>query len=292
MDVLPPMKRHLTLLTLSVCLWPLAAGAQTSPTTPLVLGAASGARATALAGAWVTGRDQDVVFSNPAQLIGARSDFALSMTRLGPGENSGAFASTYAGGKMSFTLGFGAQVINSPTAQASLAVVDAAVVYKTFRIGAAGKYVGDATATDRHALLLDLGVARTLFGGVAGLAVQNLGPSTADQTPSARLRRQVALGWSTTKPAGPLDLALFTQVTARSGWVSPAAGLEAGYSWIEGYSVTFRAGARRPDDIANQLKEKPITLGAAFSGDRLTMEYALRFFDNSRRAHLVTIRWR
>ena len=281
------MTRRLPGVALFALLCPAAAGAQTT-TAPLVLGTPSSARAVALGGAWVTGRDQDVVFSNPAQLIGARSDFALSMTRLGPDENTGSFASTYAAGKMSFTLGFGAQVLNTTTTQTSLAVVDAAVLFKTFRIGVAGKYVGDAAAVNRHALLVDLGVARTLFGGVAGLAVQNLGPSTADQTPSAQLRRQVALGWSTTRPAGPLDLQLYTQVTARSGWASPAAGLEAGYSWIEGYSVAFRAGARRTDNNG----EKPITLGAAFVGDRLTMEYAIRFFDNSRRAHLVTIRWR
>jgi hypothetical protein len=282
------MKHTLTALTLFAGLWPSVAGAQTTAAAPLLLGAPLSARAVALGGAWVAGRDQDVVFSNPAQLIGGRSDFALSMTRRGPDENSGSFASTYASGKMSFTLGFGAQIVNTATSQTSLAVVDGAVLYKTFRIGAAGKYVGDASAVDRHALLLDLGVARTLFGGVAGLAVQNLGPSTADQTPSARLRRQVALGWSTSKPAGPLDLALYTQVMARSGWASPAAGLEAGYSWIEGYSVAVRAGARRPDNNG----EKPIALGAAFIGDRLTMEYAIRFFDNSRRAHLVTVRWR
>lgn len=282
------MKHILTALALFAGLWPSVTGAQTTAAAPLLLGAPSSARATALGGAWVAGRDQDVVFSNPAQITGARSDFALSMTRLGPGENSGSFASIYAGGKMSFALGFGAQVINTPAAQTSLAVVDAAVLYKTFRIGVAGKYVGDALAIDRHALLLDLGVARTLFGGVAGLAVQNLGSSTADQTSSARLRRQVALGWSTSKPAGPLDLALYTQLMACSGWASPAAGLEAGYSWIDGYAIALRAGARRPDTTT----EKPITLGAAFTGDRLTMEYAVRFFDHSHRAHLVTIRWR
>ncbi len=282
------MRRARSILLSLLCLWPAVASAQTPTAAPLVLGAPAGARAIALGSAWVTGRDQDVVFSNPAQLIGARADFALSMARLGPGENSGAFASIYAGGKMSFTLGFGAQVINTATEQTSLAAVNAAVTYKGFRIGAAGKYIGDATAADRHALLLDLGLARNLFGGVAGLVVQNIGPSTADQTPSARLRRQAALGWSTTKPAGPLDLALFTQITARSGWASPAAGLEAGYSWIEGYSVAMRAGMRRPDSTT----ERPLSLGAAFTGDRLTLEYALRMFDNSRRAHMVTIRWR
>jgi hypothetical protein len=99
----------------------------------------------------------------------------------------------------------------------------------------------------------------------------------------------MAVGWSTTKIAGEFDLAFFTQLAARSGrGLMPAAGAEVGYSWIEGYSVAIRAGLRRPDDTT----EQPITLGAAVSGDRLTLEYALRFFDDNRHAHLVTFRWR
>ena len=40
---------------------------------------------------------------------------------------------------------------------------------------------------------------------------------------------------------------LYTQVTMRQGWTAPAGGLEFGYSWIEGYNVALRAGARRPE---------------------------------------------
>lgn len=282
------MKRPLTVLALLAFAWPSMAGAQTVAPSPLVLGAPSSARATALGGAWVAARDQDVVFSNPAQIIGARSDFALSMAHVASGETGGAFASVYTGGKWSFTMGFGGQIVNTAGLQTSLAVVDAAIVYKGFRIGAAGKYVSNDSAATPHTTLFDVGVGRNLFGGVAGLAVQNLGTSTRSQTPSAQLPRQVAIGWSTSKPAGPLDLALYTQVIARSDWASAAAGLEAGYSWIEGYSVTLRAGARRPDDPT----EKPVTLGAAFTGDRLTLEYAVRFFDDNRQAQVVTLRWR
>ena len=88
--------------------------------------------------------------------------------------------------------------------------------------------------------------------------------------------------------AGPLDLGMFSQVTTRSGWTAPAAGLEASYSWIEGYLVTLRAGARRPEAKG----ANPMTFGGGLSADRLTFDYALECFDNSRRAHRVTIRWR
>ena len=302
------MTRTRVALALIACLWPASAFAQAPASAPLVLAVPSSARVTALGGAWVAGRDQDVVFSNPAQLIGARSDFSLSLAHWGPGANGGSFASVYAGGKWSLTLGFGVKLLNFTTepgrqapfppdtlltrgtadAQSSLVTVGAAVVYKKFRIGGAGKYVGDRTGVNPHAMLVDLGVARTLVGGVAAAAVQNLGRRTLSNAPDATIPRQLVMGWSTAKPAGPLDLGLFTQVTTRHGWTSPAAGLEAGYSWIEGYSVTLRAGVRRPESTT----ERPMTLGVALSGDRLTFDYALRFFEGNRHAHVVTFRWR
>ena len=58
----------------------LPAFAQAPPTGPLVLHIPSSARTAALANAWVAGRDQDVIFHNPAQLIGARSGFDLSLS--------------------------------------------------------------------------------------------------------------------------------------------------------------------------------------------------------------------
>jgi len=52
--------------------------------------------------------------------------------------------------------------------------------------------------------------------------------------------------------------------------------------------VTARVGVRRPETDS----ETPVSLGGAFTADRLTVEYALRLFDEGRRAHVVTIRWR
>jgi hypothetical protein len=288
-------------------LFSVSAFAQAPLTAPILPTEPSSARVAALGGAWVAGRDQDVVFTNPAQLIGTRTDAGLSLMREGRYTHGLSLASAYAAGKMSFTLGWGFQLAHytfdplmrrSPyplvipeqdlDAQSSLAAVAGAIVYKGFRMGAAGKYAADQTSASHHALLLDLGVSHSLLGGVGAIAGQNLGRDRIGRKALSAIPRQVAFGWSRTKPAGPLDLALFTQVTKRSGWTSPAAGLEAAYSWIEGYSMTLRAGVRRPESTS----ERPVALGWAFAADRLTVEYAVRFFDTGEHAHWVTLRWR
>lgn len=302
------MKRTLSFLCVLSCALPAAARAQAPATAPVVLTVPPSARVAALGGAWAAGRDQDVIFSNPAQLINTRTDFGITLARLGPKANSTSFSTAYAAGKLSLTLGFGVQMVNftaqpgetspfspdrllmaSPSdAQSSVIAAGGAILYKTMRIGASAKYVADRTAINQHAIVMDFGVARNLFSGTAALSVQNIGHKTLHESVAATLPRQVALGWSRTKPIGPLDFALFTQVAHRSGWNSAAAGLETGFSWIEGYSVTARIGARRPETTT----EKPISAGASFSGDRLTIDYAVRFFEGSRRSHLVTLRWR
>jgi hypothetical protein len=123
---------------------------------------------------------------------------------------------------------------------------------------------------------------------VAAASVQNLGPRTLDDDERFVLPRQGLFGWSMSRPAGPLDLMLVGQVTVRDDWTGAGGGVETAYTWIEGYTVALRAGARRPEDAA----EHPWTLGAAITGDRLTVEYGARFFEGGRAAHGVTVRWR
>jgi hypothetical protein len=311
------MFRSLSVLALIVFAQ-VPAFAQAPPTGPLVLHVPVSARTAALANAWVAGRDQEVVFHNPAQLIGARTGFDLSVTRLGPASTMLSAGSVFAGGKWSLTFGWGAQVLGfnadaarsypyspdllladgSRTGTSTLVTAGAAILVKKFRIGVAGKYASElasaSTSTllpiraNHQVVLLDVGVARNLFGGAAAIAFQNLGPHSRDNGGSLTLPRQVAVGWSHSRIAGPFDVGLYTQVTARRHWTAPAAGLEVGYSWIEGFNVLVRAGARRPETAA----EKPVSLGAALTMDRLTVEYAVRFFDAGRTANGVTLRWR
>jgi hypothetical protein len=309
--------RIFVLLAVTIAATP-SAFAQAPLTGPLVLHVPVSARTAALGNAWVAGRDQEVVFHNPAQLIGARPGFDLSITRLGPASTMTSIGSVFTAGKWSLTFGWGAQLLGfnaaaatsypyspelllargSRTGTSTLVTAGAAILVKKFRIGLAAKHVSDLATSSPTALLpvranqqvvlLDVGAARNLFGGVAAFAMQNIGRHSHDNGGYLPLPRQLALGWSTTRTAGPFDLGLYTQVTGRSHWAAPAAGLEVGYSWIEGYTLVLRAGARRPETRA----EQPLALGAALTMDRLTVDYAVRFFDGGRTVNGVTLRWR
>jgi len=311
-------KRLVPLALALAALTPSTARAQAPPSGPVVLLQPATPRAAALGGAWVAGRDQDVLFYNPAQLIGARPGFDVSFMRYGRDATQTTFTSVYAAGKWSLTLGWGVTllhfradpaaaypyssdvVLSGGAAQGSgaLVTIGGAIVVKGFRIGAAGKYVVEhvsmppgfsgADPARQSAIVADLGLSRPLFGGTAAAAAQNLGPDSLDAAGLVKLPKQGLFGWSRTKVAGPLDLLVVGQVTVRDDWTSPAAGLEAGYSWIEGYFVSIRAGVRRPESSA----EHPYSLGAAFTADRLAIEYGVRFFDGGRAAGGVLVRWR
>jgi hypothetical protein len=272
---------------------------------PVVLQLPPSARTAALGGAWVAGRDPDVIFYNPAQLVGnARAGIDLSLTRYGPASTLTSLASTYAGGKWSLTLGWGVQLVEidresayprstgvllrdaASTGTSGLVAVGGAIVFKGFRAGVTGKY---ASELDRRAWLADVGVARNLLRGVLAFSLQNLGGGSEDDAEvNADVPTQYTYGYSMTRPAKALDLGIYSQMTHRRGWASPAAGIEIGYSWIEGYNVAIRAGVRRPERDTQQ----PFTVGAAITGDRLTVEYAAQFFDGGRAANGVTVRWR
>lgn len=314
------MRRLLLLVVLALSV-PVLAEAQAPPAGPLLLIIPSTPRTAALGNAWVAGRDQEVLFYNPAQLIGARTGMDFSITRHGSEGTTGTLGSVYSGGKWSLTLGWGVQfadfkvaptasypyapdiLLSTGTASGSslLAAVGGAISWKGFRFGAAGKYAADrismptntidaaATPPINHGVLVaDLGVARNALGGVLAFSFQNLGGSSNGDGTGITARKQGLAGWSMSRAAGPFDLGVYTQVTMSEYWQAPAAGVELGYSWIEGYYVSLRAGARRPEADS----EHPFTFGAAFTADRLTIEYGVQFFEGGRAANGVTIRWR
>lgn len=300
---------------------PAQSFAQAPAAGPLLLIIPATPRSAALGNAWVAGRDQEVLFYNPAQLIGARQGMDLSITRHGSNGTSMTLGSVYSGGKWSATLGWGVQFADyrvspgspypyppeiligdgSASATGILAAIGGAITWKGFRFGAAGKYASDRSVmpaglinvstiepVNNGVIVADIGVARNIVGGVGAFSVQNLGGSSNGDGTGITAPKQALLGWSTSKPAGPLDVILVTQLTVRDEWTAPAAGIEVGYSWIEGYNVALRAGVRRPESGT----ERPFTFGAAFTADRLTIEYGVQFFEGGHAANGVTIRWR
>ena len=308
--------RSLTFAGLLACAVAAPGRGQAPDAGPLSLLLPGSTRAAALGNAGVTGRDDDVVFYNPAQLVGVRGGFSVTLARYSSRSTLGEVTSSFTGGPLS--LGWGVQVVDytaAPTepypfaqevltrkgiaaAQTMLGVLGAAMTYKGFKIGAAAKYAedrvesgGNLTSQARGAhgsVLADAGVSHPLWQGVAGLSVQNFGRPSGVTGNRTGLPTQMLLGWTRGFQVGEFDLGLATQVTARNGYVSPGAGAELGYSWIEGYNVVARLGARQPESPS----EHPVAIGGSFSADRFQLDYALQFFDGGRNAHRFTIRWR
>jgi len=90
-------------------------------------------------------------------------------------------------------------------------------------------------------------------------------------------------------PVSPfLDAAVAAQVSVlNDGWVKPAGGVELTLNWIQGYFVTVRAGARRPE-----ADEEAFTTGATLAVDRFRFDYALETRVGGNLSHRVGVRIR
>ena len=317
--------------TLAVVATPGAARAQDSG--PLALLLPVSARPAALGNAWVAGRDEYAVFSNPAQVT-ATTGFGLTVGAYGADTRTVATAAGVTVGP--YTIGWGVHFVNFSAPRSwtgypltpalltrsgdadqfsMLALVATQRTVKNFRIGLAAKYAQDivprevsttsllVVPTRGSAWLADVGTSHALWTGTAGLAVQNIGQPYLLRGRRVSVPAQVALGWTALRQWGPFDYGFATQVIARrQGWIGVGGGVEMGWSWIEGYSVTGRVGARRTESPGPPLltgmpspavpKEAPVSVGASFNADRLNVEYAGGFFSNSTFSHRLTLRWR
>jgi hypothetical protein len=270
--------------------------AQDQPYAPLILRLPVSARALGMGNVAILGRDDDVLFANPAQLVNA-TGLSVSSERLSPSAHSAAFSSVirFNGGGLAigataaafrghsglYPVDRGAMLESGDNAGTSASIVlGAAQAIKGTRIGVAVKYVDEriGIATNGRGLI-DLGVARDFFGYGFGLSAQNLGRDFAPTRPNSftnvgfktDVPLRVTLGTARGTPAGPFDILGTAAVSVlRDGFVTPAAGGEIGYSWLSGYNVILRAGARRPE-----LGERALTAGAGLIVDRLSVDYAL-----------------
>jgi hypothetical protein len=285
------------------------ARAQAPAAGPLVLLLPGTARATAMGNAWVAGRDESSVFSNPAQ-INPTPGFGGTFARYGSGGTSAMIASATVLNWL--TLGWGVEAVDfkartdasypftpgdvarggSRDAQSLLASAGGSFLVKKFRVGLGAKYAEDrvdgvpslgAPSILKGVLLGDVGVAHPLLSGTAALAVQNFGDDSRIPLPI-----QTTLGWARQMQAQQLDLAFAAQVSERNRWIGAGGGVELGYGWIEGWSTALRAGLRRPETSA----QRPVSLGAGLSADHLGVDYALELFEGSRYAHHFSLRWR
>ena len=288
---------------------PCLAGAAGAQCLNLNLPTSASTRALAMGDANTAGRDDDVIFYGPAQLAIARGT-SVAAGRYDPHLSNVTAASTVrlaSGG-----VGIGAQVTTGRNAPAcatpenfarSLIAVGAAQTYKRFRVGVTGKYVSRQLGDERSShRLADVGVARdvSLIDNTSlaiALAVQNLGANAWD---AAQLQAPVrgALGFAMGGPVKALDVVLAAQYAYEQNGTHPffshgrslaGGGMELGYSWLDGYSVSLRAGARTPPPLTDLRR---FTAGAGLVLDRLAIDYAAEELVGTRFAHRVGVRLR
>ena len=271
---------------------------------PIVLRLPAGPRTLALGNTGIASRDDEVIFFNPAQLVNA-TGFSASGERFAPHAGSGSISAVtrFNGGG----IGIGMRFVNYqtedgffPATRASMlkrgpvgssveAVVGIAQTIKGFRAGITGKYAQEYTGANQVAMpMADVGVSRDFFRTTFGLAVQNIGADERVDGTRIKLPTKATLGAGHTRQAGPFDLGLTGAVSLlRDDFVQPSGGVEVNYSWLSGYNVALRGGARRA-----AVGEDPFTAGAGFVIDRVSIDYAIEALSDKRFGHRIGLRVR
>ena len=268
------------------------------------------ARAIGFGNAYVGVRDPEAVFYNPAQL-GVRPGVAVSVERYGSVSTAGAIASSYVFGNFGFGIGAqmldfeaggagypwmapnGEQLAEDGSFSASSLVGAAALemAYKGIRWGLTQKLAQDRVQSSRDGVwLTDIGAAKEIGPVSVGATVQNLGANPKLLGTSAALPTRGTIGFGGAGlPVGPFDMAASAALSVRRGGrVSPAGGVEFGYTPIDGVTFAGRLGARLPEKNA----EAPIALGASFTFDRLTVDYGFEPYQGKGNGHRLGIRVR
>ncbi len=305
-----------TLLALLVSgLLPL--GAQTRTHGPLVLQLPAGTRALGLGGAFAMGfRESDAVFYHPG-LLDRATGFTASVQRYGSAATLTALSAArewWSGGVAAGIQLLAYQVdpalpvegedvlalprhASSLLQRGSVAASEAVLSLgygrelRGLRLGAVGKIVeqrlGPLRATTAA---VDLGAAAEVGPLTTGISVQNLGPAMRIGGARIPLAGRVLLGVSSPwAPVGPLDLSASTALGyVFDGEPVAAAGLEVAYWPVVGRTFVGRVGVRYTEDAAAD----GFTLGAAFHGDDIVVEYAYEGFGEAGRAHRITVGWR
>lgn len=253
----------------------------------------------------VAGRDDDVIFYNPAQVFVARGT-SFSLARL---------SATARGGTMSTVLrlgpggiGFGVNyleyqaALNYPytrseivapgivSGTSALGAIGYAQAYKGFRLGASAKYAMDVLSLQRFAsTYVDVGVARDFGRYTTALAVQNLGQSIARGSEQIEAPSRATLGVATARPLGPLDVAVTAGASVNADQeFSGGGGAEVAWSWLSGYSIAGRFGLQHGRDGG----DTDLMAGFGFTADRMTLDLAAELLPGDRFGYRAGIRIR
>ncbi|HSM61042.1 MAG TPA: hypothetical protein VK849_09605 [Longimicrobiales bacterium] len=265
-------------------------------------------RAMALGGAYMMDSGHaDALFYHPALIDGA-GGFGLDVQRWGDGAASAAASAAmgwYGGGVAVglSTLQYEADLAGVQRGQDALFAQGGTAVSELIagvgyartlfgvRVGLAGKLVERRTGDVRgSAALVDAGVAHDVGPFTAGLTIQDVGDAPLDEDDGVDFGRVVLGVGAYGRQVGPLDVGVAGAVTYTSDETVAGAGLELGYWPIVGRTFLARVGVQR---VPEGSEASPLTLGLAYWGDDLVLEWAYRDFgDLDEGTHRFGVRWR
>jgi hypothetical protein len=164
---------------------------------------------------------------------------------------------------------------------------------KGIRFGATAKWIEQRTNEARSSsFAADLSAGMTVGPVQLGLAVQNLGPALPVVDEERPLPNRATLGASLARPwiVGPIDV-LATAATGRDAYGDffGGGGVEVSYWPITGRTFTLRGGLR---SVPSGMDEEPLTLGAGYTGDRISLDWAWQSFGPLGYVNRFGVRWR
>jgi hypothetical protein len=286
----------------------IEASAQQSTYGPLALSLPASARMLAMGDIGVAGRDDDVIFYNPAQLAVARGT-SVSLTRLSETARGGTMSTVLRLG--SGAVGFGVNYLEYQVAPlaypfqlgdivgsgfalgtSALGAVGYAQTYRGFRLGASAKYAMDAVDIERFGSIYgDVGLGRDFRQGrySTALSVQNIGSSLTRGADEIQAPMLATLGAATSRQLGPLDGVATAGISySELDEVTAGGGAELSWSWLVGYSIAGRAGVHQ----ARNGGDTEIMGGLGFTADRMTLDVAVHRLPNDKAGLRAGIRIR
>lgn len=295
---------------------PVAAGGQIPATAPRVLSTPASPRAMALGGAYMMNANHaDAVFHHPALLTGA-TGFGLDVQRWSGGATAAAAAA--ATGWLGGGIGIGLQLLTAGLPEAhgpaaagaprpehqdellthgpvplSEQVATLGYARKLFgvQLGVTGKLVELRLDGARSSTVLaDVGAARAVGPVTVGLTVKDVGNDPFEADGDFAPARVVLGVGSYGAQVGPLDVGFTGALSHGSGDPRIGGGLEVGYWPISGRTFVARVGVQTTPEGS---EADPLTLGFAFWGDRVVLEWAYQSFGELDAAtHRFGVRWR
>ena len=282
------------------------AAAQTTSYGPVILRMPASARILAMGDIGVAGRDDDVIFYNPAQLFVARGT-SFSLARLSESTRGGTMSTVLRLGPGG--VGFGVSYLeyqapplsypvrpidilarNSALGTSALGAVGYAQVYRGFRFGASAKFAMDAIELERFEnIFADAGIARDFGRYTAALAVQNISNGMTRGVQDIDPPMLATLGVATSRIVGPLDVVASAGVSAsEEDDITAGGGAEVAWGWISGYSIQGRAGIHQ----ARQGGDTELMAGVGLIADRMAIDITAHRITENRMAWRAGIRIR